>query len=188
MIGQPLPDLGVFVGAVVVEDGMDDLSSRDSPLDRIEELNELLMPVLLHAPPQHRAVEDIEGGEQGGGAVSLVIMSHGGAFAGFQRQAGLGPVECLYLAFLVDGQHHGMTGRLHVEADHILNLLGESRVFGSFEGAEAMGLKIMGVPEALHGAQADTHGLGDHPTRPMRGASGRFRARQGQNFRHGFQR
>ena len=37
MISQPLDDLGVFVGGVVVGDGMDDLSCRDSPLDGVEE-------------------------------------------------------------------------------------------------------------------------------------------------------
>ncbi len=34
------------------------------------------MPVALHAAPDDLAVEHIESGEQGGGAVSLVIMGH----------------------------------------------------------------------------------------------------------------
>ena len=37
-------------------------------LDRVEEAEELLVPVALHAAADHRAVEDIEGGEQGGAA------------------------------------------------------------------------------------------------------------------------
>ncbi len=54
---------------------------------------------LLHAAADHGAVEDVEGGEQGGGAVALVVVGHGAAFAGLHRQAGLGAVERLDLAF-----------------------------------------------------------------------------------------
>jgi hypothetical protein len=48
---------------------VDDLSRRNGALHRIEELDEFLMPVLLHTAPQHGAVEDVEGGKQRGGAV-----------------------------------------------------------------------------------------------------------------------
>ena len=41
----------MLVGAVVVEDGVDDLPGRDEPLDRVEELDGFLMPVLLHTCP-----------------------------------------------------------------------------------------------------------------------------------------
>jgi hypothetical protein len=39
----------VFVAAVIVEDDVDDLASRDLAFDRIEEADELLMSVALHA-------------------------------------------------------------------------------------------------------------------------------------------
>lgn len=100
VIGQPLPDLRMLVGAVVVEDGVDHLPGRDGPLDRVEELDEFLMPVLLHTPPQHRTVQDVEGGKQGGRTVALVVVGDGGAFAGFQRQTGLRAVESLIWLFL----------------------------------------------------------------------------------------
>jgi hypothetical protein len=51
MVGQPFLDLGVFVGGIIVEDGVDDLSRRHRALHRIEEFDEFLMPVLLHASP-----------------------------------------------------------------------------------------------------------------------------------------
>jgi len=40
------------VGAVVVEDHVDDLSRRHIPLDLVEEVDELLMPVALHSLPR----------------------------------------------------------------------------------------------------------------------------------------
>ena len=73
-IGEPLNDLGMFVGGIVVGDGMDDLSGRDGALDGIEELDEFLMGVGLHTAAEDGSVEDVEGGEQRGRAVALVIM------------------------------------------------------------------------------------------------------------------
>lgn len=42
---------------------MDDLSRWNGSLHRIEELDELLVPMLLHATPQHGAIENIERGK-----------------------------------------------------------------------------------------------------------------------------
>ena len=55
---------------------MDQLAGRDVALDRVEEAEELLVPVALHALADHRAVEHVERGEQGGGAVALVVVGH----------------------------------------------------------------------------------------------------------------
>ena len=49
MAGEPLAHLGLLVGAVVVEHDVDQLAGRHRPLDRIEEADELLVPVALHA-------------------------------------------------------------------------------------------------------------------------------------------
>ena len=68
---------------------------------------------------------DIEGGEQGGGAIALIIMCHGGAAPLLHRQSGLGAVKRLDLALLVDAEDHGMGRRIDVEANDILELLGE---------------------------------------------------------------
>ena len=64
--------------------------------------------VPLHAAAEHRAVEHVEGREQGGRAVPLVVVGHRPALAGLDRQAGLGAVEGLDLRFLVERQHHGV--------------------------------------------------------------------------------
>ena len=69
MIGQPPLDLGVLVGGVIVEDGVNDLADRHGALDRIEECDEFLMAVLVHASAEHGAVQHIERGEQSRNAV-----------------------------------------------------------------------------------------------------------------------
>ncbi len=63
MIGQPLADIGMFVGGVVIDDGVDHLSGRDGSFDGIEEFDEFLVGVLGHAPANDGAIEDVEGGE-----------------------------------------------------------------------------------------------------------------------------
>jgi hypothetical protein len=71
---QPGDDLGVLVGAVVVEDAVDELAGRHRRLDRVQEAQELLVAVALHAPAQHRAVEHVERREQARGPVPLVVV------------------------------------------------------------------------------------------------------------------
>ena len=185
VIGQPLLHLGMLVGSVVIQDDVDDLAGRDLPLHGIEELDEFLMAMAFHAAAEHRAVQDIEGGEQRRGSVALIIMGHGRAFAGLQRQARLRAVERLDLAFLVDGQHDRMTGRAHVKANNILDFFDEGGIVGLLEGAQAVRLKAVRLPDALHRAQADADRLGHRPSGPMRGVSGRLGARQRQHLRHG---
>ena len=53
MIGHPFEDVGLFVGGVVVNDGMDDFSGRDGALDGVEEANEFLVAMPSHAASDH---------------------------------------------------------------------------------------------------------------------------------------
>ena len=97
MAVEPGPHLEVLVSAIVVEDDVDGLAGRHC-VDGVEKADELLMAVALHVPADDGAVEDVEGGEQRGPAVALVIVGHGAEPSLLQGQAGLGPVERLNLA------------------------------------------------------------------------------------------
>ena len=99
---EPLAHLGMLVGSIIVEDHVDDFAGRHFRLDSIEEADELLMPVALHIAPDNRAVEDIQRGKERRRSMALVIMCHGPGAAFLQRQAGLGPVERLDLALLIE--------------------------------------------------------------------------------------
>jgi hypothetical protein len=83
----------------------------------IEEADKFAMAMRRHAAPEDGAVQDIERGEQRGDAVAFVVVRQGPAFAGLERQAGLGAVASLDLRLLVDRPHHGMGRGLHVEAE-----------------------------------------------------------------------
>ena len=77
MSAQPFDHLGLLVGGVVVDDGVNRLASRDLALDGVEEADELLMSVALHAAADDITLQNVEGGEQGGRAVALVVVGHG---------------------------------------------------------------------------------------------------------------
>ena len=87
---------------------MDCLSGRNRALDGVEKADELLMPVALHVAPDDRSVEHVHRGEQGRRPVPLVVVGHRPGAPLLQRQAGLGAVERLDLALLVDGKHDGV--------------------------------------------------------------------------------
>jgi len=63
MTYEPGTDLGLLVGGVVVEDGMDDLTGGHLALDGVEEADQLLVAVALHVVADHGAVEDVKGSE-----------------------------------------------------------------------------------------------------------------------------
>jgi hypothetical protein len=84
--------LGVLVGGVVVEDGVDDLAGRDLALNGVQEADELLVPVALHTSADDLAFQHVERGEQGGHTVTLVVVGHGPGPALLERQAGLGAI------------------------------------------------------------------------------------------------
>src|SRR4051812_19944799 len=65
---KPGADLGVLVAAVTVEDHLDQLAGGHRRLDRAQEADELPVAVPGPAAAEHGAVQDIEGGEQRGGA------------------------------------------------------------------------------------------------------------------------
>src|SRR5580692_10730965 len=125
--------------------GVDHLAGRDGPLDGCDEADELLMPMARHAAADDLAFKHAERGEQGRRAVAFVIVREGCAFPPLQRKTRLGPVERLDLAFLVDGDHSRVAGRVHVETDDIIKLGGEVGIVGSLEGPDPVRLELMGA-------------------------------------------
>ena len=178
MTFEPGDDLGMFVCAIVVEDDMDHLAGRHLTLDGVEKADELLVPVLLHAPADDRAVENIESREQRGGAVTLVVVGYRLAFAGLERQAGLGAIQRLDLGLLVDRQNESVGRRRHVKADDVLEFGDEIGIVRALERPETMRLQLVRFPDPLHRAQRNTHDLGHGTAGPVRDLARRLAAGQ----------
>lgn len=136
---EPGAHLGTLVSGVVVEDDVDGLAGRHLGIDGVKEADELLVTMALHVAADDGAVEHVEGGKQGGRAVALVVVSHGAEPALLHGQAGMGAVERLDLALLVDRQHDGMGRRVDIEADDVAQLVDELRIVGQLELAPAVG-------------------------------------------------
>ncbi len=113
----------MLVGSVIVDDEMEIVTYGSVGVDFAQEPDELLMPVAWHAIADNLSVEHTQGGEQGGGAVALVIVSHRPAASLLHRQSRLCAVERLDLAFLVDTEDQGFIGRIEIQADDIGELL-----------------------------------------------------------------
>ena len=109
MARQPGEHLGMLVGRVVVEDHVDHLARRNLALDGVQEADELLVPVALHAAADHGPVEDVERREQGRGAVALVGVGERPSLAGLERQPRLGPVEGLDLMGWMAPSRHAVS-------------------------------------------------------------------------------
>ena len=178
MTRQPSQHLGMLVRGVIVEHGMDQFAGWHVALDGIEETNEFAMSVALHASADHPSVEHAERGEQGGRAVPLVIVRHSLTTPRLDRQPRLAAVERLDLALFVEREHHGVGRWIDVKADNIGQLGGKARIARTLEGADAVGLQLVHLPDALHRAQRDADRLGHGAASPMgrlvrrRGAGG----------------
>ena len=110
MAQQPLTDLGMLVGGVVVGDCMDELPGRHGCLHRIEESDEFLVPMLQHTTADDLAVQHVEGCEQRGGAVpgdtsaliDLILRSRPHPEQGFRSCIGILRLQKSYDAERLD--------------------------------------------------------------------------------------
>src|SRR5260370_231161 len=102
-----------------------------SGVDDVQETNELLMAMALHPLTDGLGVEKGEGCEQGRGARTFVGMRQGPGPGLLQRQAGLGAVERLDLALLIDRQNNGVVWRTDIEPDGIQANISPLRVLQS---------------------------------------------------------
>src|SRR5207237_2606766 len=127
---------------------VDRFVGRHFAFDGIEKADEFLMPAALHTAPDDLAFKDIEGGEQGGGAVALVIVGHGGTTPLLHWQPGLSAVERLDLAFLVDAEDHGMGRWIDVEANDLLEFVVGLGVVGDLDRAHRIALEPVPLPNA----------------------------------------
>ena len=185
MFFEPLDDVGMFVGGIVVDDNMDHLFPWYSGLDDIEKPDELLMAMALHALPDDLALKDIERCEQGRDAVPLVIVGHGASAPLLHRQTGLAAVKRLNLALLIDRHDDGVVGRIDVKADDLLQFGGKLRIVGQLELTHPVRLEAMSTPDPLHRADADPDRLRHRRAAPVAGCRRRAGQCQGDHtFSH----
>src|ERR1700683_1572921 len=98
---QPCLYVRVLVLAVVVHDQVEWCIAREFGIKPAQELQKLLMPVSRMTFANDLALQGIQGGEQGGRPVALVIVGHCAASTLLDGQPRLGAIQCLNLALFV---------------------------------------------------------------------------------------
>jgi hypothetical protein len=119
--GEPVPDLDPFVGGVVVHHQVQ-LGVGVGAGDLFQEGQELLVAMPGLAGAGHGAGGDLQGGEQGGGAVPHIVVAAAFRAAGLHREHLLGPVQRLDLGLLIHAQHNRVLRRRQVQPDHVADL------------------------------------------------------------------
>ena len=165
--GEPSPDLEMLMSGVVVDDEMDIELSRHIGLDVPQEGEEFLMTMAGFALGDDRAVEHVEGGEQGSRAMAMVVVGDTFDVAEPHRKHGLGTFEGLDLALLIDAKHHCLVGRVEIKPDYVAQLLDEERIGGELEAAGAVRLQTEQLEQAMDGALGNPGLFGDGAHAPM---------------------
>ena len=125
MAVEPCPNLWVLVYGIVIKDDVDGFVRWNLGVDHVQKADEFLVPVALHIAPDNGPVEDIQGGKEGCGSIAFVVVGHGAQTSFFHRQARLGTVKRLDLAFLIDRQDNGVGWRIDIEANDIAQFADE---------------------------------------------------------------
>jgi len=127
-----------------------------------------------HAVADDEARLHVERGEERSGAMTLVVMGHGGGAALLERQSGLGPIEGLDLRLLIDAEHDRPVRRIEVEPDDLGDLLLEHRVVRDLEALCQMGLQACVRPYPAHDRGRNAHRVSHRRAAPVRGIGRRF--------------
>jgi len=110
----------------------------------------------------------------------LVVMGHRAGAPFLDRQPGLGAVERLDLALLIDREHDRVRRRIDVEPDDCAQLGDETS--GSFDSLNRRTrCGAMRLPDPLHRGHADADGLGHHAGGPVGRLARRILGRQGDD-------
>src|SRR6476469_3895263 len=143
----------------------------------VHEGQELLAAPALLVRARDLARRHLERGEQGRGAVPLIVVAVSRQRASVrQLQIALRALQRLDRRFLVDTYDDGIVGRRHVEADHIGSLAGELRIVAlapALATAEIDLVFAQGTPDVLHVDVAQ--GLRDQRSVPTGKAFGGWR-------------
>ena len=112
----------------LLQDEMHVQVARYFCIDPVQEPTKLRGAMAAMHFTDHLASRHIQCGEQGRGAVALVVVGATLDLTGPHRQDRLCPIEGLDLALLVCAQHQRPFGRVEVQADDIAHLLNQLRV------------------------------------------------------------
>src|SRR3972149_6339094 len=102
----------------------------NNAINPVQELAELDGSMARPALTDHRSCGDVQGSEETGCAMTLVIVSSAFGLPGQHRKDRLATAERLDLTLLIYTKHHRMMRRVHVQADNVSHLIDQQRIVG----------------------------------------------------------
>src|SRR5208282_373836 len=156
----------MFVGGVVVRDQMNLEIVREVVIEVVEKGQKLLVSMARRALRDDRSVEHMERGEQGGGAVSIVVVGDPFNVAQAERQHWLGSLERLDLALLVHPQYQRFVRRVEIKPAHVPHLCHQKRIGGELAAPAAVRLQTEQREIARYRAFGDAGLLGHRAHAP----------------------
>ena len=172
--GEPAFDLGMLVGAVVVDDEVDIEAGGHAGVNVLEEAQKLLVAMPRLALGDDLAGGHVQGGKEVGGTVTDVAMRDAFDVSEPEGQERLGSLQRLGLALLVNAEHHRVVGRVEVESDDIVDLLGEERIGGELEVLLPVRLDVERCPDAMDRGLRHPRRVCHGTATPVRAAVGRL--------------
>src|SRR3984893_2717861 len=169
MAEEPVLDQVGLVSAVVVEHQVDIEVGRHLLIDSLQEAFELGRAMAAMGLSDHAAGGDVEGGKEGGDAMTPVVMGAPLGHAGSQGQYGLGAVQSLDLGLLVDAEHERGLGRIQIQTDDVAHLRDELGIVGELEVLRPVRLQTEGSPDSAHRGVAEPALFGHAPGAPVSG-------------------
>ena len=146
-------------------------------VDEVEEFDPFLVPMARHARADDVARQRAQRRKEGSGPIPLVVVRHRTGPPLLDRQPRLGPVECLNLALLIDGEDERLGRRVEIETDNLVELLCEVRVVADLAGTDQVRLQAVAFPDTLDARRADAELRGQGPGAPVRGGDRRLPCR-----------
>ena len=141
MASEPSFDFGMLVSRVVVSDQVQFKIGRNVSLEMLQKAQEFLMAMARLILGDNPAVDDVQGREECGSAVAIVVVSHSLDIAESHRQHRLGALQGLYLALLVHAQDQRVVRRIKIKPNDVADLFDEERVGRELKALAAMWLQ-----------------------------------------------
>src|ERR1700678_3917019 len=165
---EPAHNRSRLMRGVVVQHQMHLLPVGNTCVDGLEEMQELLMSMAGMALADYLAGLDIERRKQRNRSVPEVVVRGPLRPAGRQRQQGLGALQGLALALLVDAQHERVIRWVEVKADHVADLVDEERIGRKLERLLPVGFKAECPPDPMNGVVGQSKALAERAGAPLR--------------------
>ena|SRR5215471_7651221 len=122
-LNEPAMNQRSFVCSVVIQDEMDIQVCRNSSLDSIEELAELLCTMPSVDLSDNTSGFHVQSCKQGCRSVSSVVVASAFDLTGPHRKNRLGTVQRLDLRFFINAEDQRFIRRIQIQSDDVANFL-----------------------------------------------------------------